>query len=78
MVTSVASGIVVIRTNLFNCMFHNGISGVGSDSGANIRYECSSLAYHLKHLPHHHHHLHSIHLTMVLLVMVILVTLVGL
>ena len=78
MVTSAASGIVVIRTNLFNCMFLIGISGVGSDSGANSRYGGSSLAHHLKHLPHHHHHLHSIPLTMALLVMVILVTLVGL
>ena len=76
--TAAASVIVVISTNLFNCMFRIGNCGVGSGSGADSSYGGSSFAHHLKHLPHHHHHLHSIHLTMVLLVMVILVTLVGL
>ena len=76
--TAAGSVMVVIGTNLFNCMFCIGICGVGSGTVANRSYCGSSLAHHLKHLPHHHHHLHSIHLTMVLLVTVISVTLVGL
>ena len=83
--TAAASVVVVISTNLFNCMFCVGICGVGSGSGANSGYGGSFLAHHLKHFPHHHHHsltqcdhTHSIHLTMTILVTVILVTLVGL
>ena len=76
MVTAAASVIVVLSTNLFNCIFCIGICGVGS--GDNSSYGGSSLAHHLKHLPHHHHHTHSIHKTMALLVTVILVTLLGL
>ena len=76
--TAAASVVVVISTNLFNCMFCIGICGVGSGSYASSGYGGSFLAHHLKHLPHHQHHTHSIHLTMAILVTMILVILVGL
>ena len=76
--TAAASVVVVISTNLFNCMYCIGICGVGSGGGANSGYGGSSLDHHLKHLPAHHHHTHSRHLIMAILVTVILLTLVGL
>ena len=76
MVTAALSVVVVMSTNLFNCIFCIGICGVGS--GAYSSYSGSSLAHHFKNLPRHHHRTHSMHLTMVLLVTVSLVTLVGL
>ena len=49
--TAAASVVVIIITNLFNCMFCIGICGVGSGSGANSGYGGSFLAHHLSTSP---------------------------
>ena len=56
--TAAASMVVVLNTNLFNCMFCIGVCGVGSGSGSHSGYGVFFLDHHLKHLPNHTHSIH--------------------
>ena len=62
-VTAVASVLVLFISNILNCMFCGGISGVGSGIGVNSGCGGSSFAHHYhqyhnhhKHQNHRHHH----------------------
>ena len=46
MVTAAVRVVVVISTNLFNCIFLGGIHGIGSCSGVNRGCCGSSIAHH--------------------------------